>query len=142
MAHDLAGESGPGARSGRRGQHEPRSPFDARRSARDEHGWTRWTSQYPGLASAGLVVDHAVLDFGVTRWRLGQMLGLPPGSSQVYQWGSRHRMSAFYLTRLVHLYHLYYRKTLDVQSFDGSTYWANYIPPEWTVPPPGGRAAT
>ena len=104
-----------------------------RRSTSDGGGITAWQSHYPGLSSSYLILHQASKYFGVTRWQLGKMLGVPPGVSSVYRWGSRQGMSAMYLTRLLHLYQLLHQKVLNVRTFDGSTYWENYAPPEESI---------
>ena len=62
--------------------------------------------------------------FGVSKFRLGKMLGLPSASPNVYHWYSgRSRPSQRYVLRLIHLLIMQIDGKLDVATFDGRTYW-------------------
>ena len=62
---------------------------------------------------------------GVTRSRLGQLVGLPQ-AHKVHLWfRGKHCPSAKYYDRLVRLMILKLQGQLDIHTFNGSAYWYN-----------------
>lgn len=91
--------------------------------------WKKGSQQSQYAAHYGIVLNlEAARRFlGVTRYKLGWMLGLSPRnppSSTVSKWYSGHRKpNQLYMNRLLHLVLLQAKGLLDIETFDGSTYW-------------------
>ncbi|MEM3170294.1 MAG: helix-turn-helix transcriptional regulator [Candidatus Nitrosotenuis sp.] len=82
------------------------------------------TTYYPSHYLVKTELRSLMRELNVTKYRLGQMLGIPK-PFDVYRWFSGHcRPSAVYLTRMLHLRSLHAAGRLDAQAFDGYTYWA------------------
>ena len=90
----------------------PPQTFD-QRMTQDGAGRPSW---FPGSEAVALTLQQVVRYLGITKWRLGQLVGCSY-ASQIYQWtGGEHRPSSLFLTRMLFLVGLQAERGLDVSA--------------------------
>lgn len=103
----------------------PGGAFNASVGFRDAFGRLITPKPLSKLSASAIVLNDLRRDLDIPSYRLAKLLGMPMVHN-IYAWGRRYRISHLYLTRMLHLAHLHLTGQLDLDTFDGSTYWRDF----------------